>query len=99
MMSAAFGSHSQVGVGITAENNTIIASHLARACRNLGYDKAASFGLYERGFDSPGNNTNCWISATVPAGAWRVSGTDLVCKNAAANGNPRYIGNFKCVCN
>lgn len=102
MMSAAFGSDSQVGVGITAEDNTIIASHLARACRNLGYDKAASFGLYEQGFDSPGNNTNCWISATVtvPAGGWRVPGsTDLVCKNAKANGNPPYIGNFKCVCN
>ena len=99
MMSAAFGSHSQGGVGITAEDNTAIATHLARACRNLGYDKATDYGLYEKGFDSPGDNTNCWISATVPAGGRRVPGTDLVCRNAAANGNPRYIGNFKCVCN
>lgn len=98
MMSAAFGSHSQGGVGITAENDPVIARHVARACTNLGYDRGLVGGLYQ-GFDSPGDNTNCWISATVPAGSRRVPGTDLVCRNAAANGNPRYIGNFKCVCN
>lgn len=99
MMSAAFGSHSESNVGITARTNAEISTHLARVCSNLGYDKQASYGLYDRGFSSPGNNNNCWISATVPAGSRRVPGTDLVCRNALDNGNPRYIGNFKCVCN
>jgi len=107
MMSAAFGTNSQGGIGITANNDTEISRHLARACRNLGYDRAVGFGLYNEGFTSPGNNTNCWIAdraprtraIVVPAGAYHVAGTDIVCKNAEANGNPRYIGSFKCACN
>jgi hypothetical protein len=103
VMSAAFGtagSGTKVieGVGIPARNNEEIHAHLMRACTNLGYEHFTEFGIYQRGFDSPGNNTNCWISQTVPGGASRIPGTDLVCKNAEANGNPPYIGNFTCAC-
>jgi hypothetical protein len=98
LMGAAFGAGSLSGVGISARNNDEVQAHLMRACTNLGYDHFTKFGIYQRGFDSPGNNTNCWISQTVPGGASRIPGTDLVCKNAEANGNPPYIGNFTCAC-
>jgi hypothetical protein len=107
VMSAAFGVRRRTpeginvvipGVGIPARNNEEIHAHLMRACTNLGYEHFTGSGLYQSGFDSPGNNTNCWISQTVPDGASRIPGTDLVCKNARDNGNPPYIGTFTCAC-
>lgn len=98
LMGSAFGAGSLSGIGISARNNDEIHAHLMRACTNLGYDHYTKYGVYLRGFDSPRDNQDCWISSTVCAGGTKIPGTDIVCKNAAANGNPPYIGNFTCGC-
>jgi hypothetical protein len=102
-MIAAFGApNSNDSLGILAQDtanpaNTqnMIYQHLMRACTNLGYDTydGGRVGIYYGGFNSPSNNTVCWIANPRPS-----SGSDITCQNAATAGNPDYIGSFTCLC-
>ena len=71
-----------------ANNGNMVHTNLMRACTNLGYDKFSGFSIVPGGFSSPSNNSVCWVS-----------GSTIACQNAAAAGDPDYIGYLYCSCN